>query len=434
MKRLQNLIVTVMLLSISACSLLPQTEPKGLMLPESTFQQVKQNIASDAKTQESLQRLSQKGQDLLEASEETQPFQLPADSVFEFGWCDSNPPNNSLGRLVRTLSEQSTHWRELSQLYLFTHQPELLRKSANDLLSWARSGDLFNGYELGMEPEQAWFPGREEGFCNRSWHMMLDSIWQTYALINASQAYWVLDRHSSGVTNKEKDEIRDWIKKDLVPAVNAGFHAWTRWADAHPNSQAYERYRSDNHLPWSLVGLAAAGFALGDEELLAYVYSGGSYDDGFSGPYQNPSSFGAVIANAIKAGGEVYDEKIRNVHNKGFSYAMFSLTAQSMMAHMMEVHNQDRSCWFFKSPEGGSIIEALRHYAPFVAGQQELPNPNEKTNPRFSRFIYRMLLTKPWLSDADRALFTEAASLELPAQNFTQGLGDIELLFPLPAD
>ncbi|MGB1090896.1 MAG: alginate lyase family protein [Oceanobacter sp.] len=434
MRSLFHLIFLLIIGGLSACSVLPGKEPADLMMPSTTFQTVKARLNSNEKISASLEQLEQRNHQFRENRADSTPFKLDPGATFDYGWCEPKPRPNTLKKLADKLQEESAGYRDLAHYYLFTGHTESLRLASQGLLDWVHQSDLFNAYQLGMDTEQNWFPGIEEGFCNRSWNMMLDSMWQGYGLLNFSQLYWILDHEkqsSKVISEAEQKEIRTWLKYSLVPAVNGGFHAWTRWADAHPQSSAYQRYRSDNHLPWSQVGLAAAGFALGDTQLVNYVYQGGSYDDGYSGVYQNPSPLGQVITKSIKADGEVYDEKIRDPENKGFAYAMFSLIPQTMMAHLAETHLNDKSWWTFKGPSGGSILDGLRHYAPWVAGERPLTNPLEKTSPSFYRFIYRILLSKSWLSDADREIFIRAARMDLPAQVFIQGLGEIELLFPV---
>jgi hypothetical protein len=283
-----------------------------------------------------------------------------------------------------------------------------------------------------MDPTTASFPGVERGFCNRSWNMMLDSIWQTYGLINFSEAYNMLISSGYAATRKNDLElIGEWISKELVPAVNSGLHAWTKFADTHRHSAAYERYRSDNHLSWCLAGLATAGLALNDRALLDYVYYGTTYDDGVSGPYENPSALVKLIPFAIKPSGEVYDESVRASQHKGFFYGNFSLWALVITALNTEKAGYP-AVWMQKmTPESGTIAAALDRYAPYIANEKPLDDTEEKTNPEFFSFIYRLILPMDWVSEGRKELYLKAA-MTGRSQNIRQGLGSIDLITAPP--
>ena len=262
--------------------------------------------------------------------------------------------------------------------------------------------------------------------------MMLDSIWQTYGLINFSEAYSILNASElSADHKKELDTVRTWLKTRLVPAVNAGFHAWTRFADANPKSRAYKRYRSDNHLSWSLAGLATAGYALQDKALLDYVYYGTAYDDGTSGPYENPSSLTKLIPFAIKANGEIFDEGERSAQHKGFFYGNFSLWALVITAINTERAGYPPLWETQFSPESGTIAMAMDRYAPFVSGELPLTDPEEQTKPEFFSFIYRLVVYRDWVQNARISLYKKAANAA-ESQSIRQGLGSIDLITVKP--
>ena len=144
--------------------------------------------------------------------------------------------------------------------------------------------------------------------------------------------------------------ISAWLLA-LTEAVNSGFNAWTKWADAHPNSSSYERYRSDNHLSWALAGLIAGATALGDDELAAYVLDGGSWTDSYEGAYQNPSSIRSVIDWAIEPDGRMYEEKI--LRDPPIGYSFFHLWAMMLVARVAEVHHQPPPDGVARRPENG---------------------------------------------------------------------------------
>jgi len=360
------------------------------------------------------------------------PFILES-NTFDFGWCQPTPGRNTtLKDLTTRLEHQSALARDLMQLHAATGSEDAFNKGLTYLYRWATEATLFNAYELGMDASTASFPGIEKGYCNRSWNMMLDSIWQTYGLINFSEAYSILKASelSSGHQN-ELDTIRAWLKTRVVPAVNAGFHAWTKFADTHPTSRAFMRYRSDNHLSWSLAGLATAGYALEDKALLDYVYYGTAYDDGTSGKYENPSSLIKLIPFAIKPTGEIFDEAERSSKHKGFFYGNFSLWALVITAINTEQAGYPPVWEAQFTPESGTIAKALDRYAPYVSGDLPLIDAEELTKPVFFSFVYRLVVHKDWVQNTRIPMYQKAANAA-ESQSIRQGLGSIDLITVKP--
>ncbi|MDF1762125.1 MAG: hypothetical protein P1U57_01835 [Oleibacter sp.] len=359
----------------------------------------------------------------LDRTEKPDPFILETGEQFEFGWCIPDDRNRTLKDLANRLTKESAHARDMAHRYVYTKDTEALRVAYEYMNEWAKKSTVFNGYELDMKPEKATFTGIEAGFCNRSWNMMLDSIWQSYGLMNFSQVYLTLANHKDdiGISEAELVRLKHWLLNSLVPAVNSGFHAWTRWADAHPTSGAYTRYRSDNHLSWCLAGLAAAAQATGAKKLMSYVVFGTEYDDGFSGPYKNPSHLTAFTMLAINDEGEVYDEKVRTSQHKGFSYANFSswamlhayISAKSFYGDNAEV-NLERT--------EERILSAFTHYAKYVSGDVPLSDLKETTTPSYYAFAYR--LAEQWLPS--KGSLCDAVN-STGHQKILQGLGSTAL-------
>src|SRR5690606_14816203 len=69
----------------------------------------------------------------------------------------------------------------------------------------------------------------------RPWNFALDAMWQTYGLVGASDAYYILKRNGYTLTPNDDTNYRNFIKR-IASAVNSGFHAWTKWADYHPGN------------------------------------------------------------------------------------------------------------------------------------------------------------------------------------------------------
>ncbi len=356
------------------------------------------------------------------------PFVLAADT-FDFGWCRQPERNKTLKDLSSRLEHQSSFARDMAQLYIYTGDTEALKATYQMIKAWSEQSTLFNAYNLRMRPEEADFPGKEDGFCNRSWNMMLDSIWQTYGLINFSQVYLTLKKHGEAIALKEEQIVNldQWLIDDLAAAVNAGFHAWTRWADAHPNSRAHMRYRADNHIAWSLAGLAAAAQATKNRELMNYVVLGTPYKG-----YANPSHLTAFVELAINEQGEVYDEQVRAGQHKGFFYANFSLWAT--------LHSMISAKSFYseveKSPEVKSPLTSVdakleagfTNYASRVSSNNKMHDSKEKTDPAFFSFSYK--LASGWLTKSKTLCASADAKKE---QHIWQTLGSISLA-TLPCD
>jgi hypothetical protein len=419
-RALSSMAIVTVCCVLGACQSSP---PKGILLDDSTYQSIKSTLSDPTSSaSRALEALAKS------TPPDPDPFQLPFGETFEFGWCRPAVHNRTLKDLTERLTNESAYARDDSIYYLYSGDHKRLQQAIDRTLAWTKKSTLFNGYQLGMAPEQGSFPGMQKGFCNNSWNMMLDSIWQAYGLINFSQVYLTLKQSDQANSHAEDIVVmHDWLQKQLVPAVNAGLHAWTRWADAHPTSKAYERYRNDNHISWSLAGLAAAALALNDKPLMSYVYEGTAYDDGYSGLYRNPSNLKTQLENVISSTGQIYDEPIRTPQHKGFFYGNFSLWALVMATDITERAGYP-ALWNHHGQQGGSILTALDYYAPLVAGQQVLPDPNEKTQPGFFNFTYQLMLNKTWLTPEQHQRYSAAANNNRSDRNILQGPGRMGLL------
>ncbi|HEX8539655.1 MAG TPA: alginate lyase family protein, partial [Cystobacter sp.] len=223
--------------------------------------------------------------------------------------------------------------------------------------------------------------GQTADYCSdRPWNFALDALFQAYGLINASDAYVLLKRNGYPLSASDDAAVREWLRKS-AEAVNSSFQAWTRWADAHPTSSAYTRYRSDNHLSWALAGLLAASVALEDSALAGYVLDGTSWTDRRNGAYANPSHIKDVINRAIESGtgsaneGRVYEEKI--LRDPALGYSLFHLWAMSLVAQTAEVNYARPGFWNYVAPNGGSLSKAYQRYTAFILGERASPQAGE---------------------------------------------------------
>jgi len=421
MSRLLKMLLGVPILAATALS--PAVAAQELLY---TRDHVLDHLREQSSNPGTLQQQAIEGlKNRLKHSQPPDPFILDA-PTFDFGWCRPPERNKTLKDLSSRLEKQSSHARDMAHLYIYTGNTDALKDAYRYFKAWSDTSTLFNAYELGMIPEKADFPGKEEGFCNRSWNMMLDSIWQTYGLINFSQVYLTLANHHQKIAVDRSDikQLEHWLVTDLAAAVNAGLHAWTRWADAHANSKAYKRYRADNHIAWALAGLGAAAQATGNRALMDYVVHGAAYGDqhskGHAGDYVNPSHLTAFIALAIGEDGEVYDEQIRAVQHKGFFYANFSLWAM--------LHTSISALNFYTEDDNeladsmNRLKRGLRQYAKRVSGAEGMQDPLEKTEPAFFSFNYK--LATQWLEHDPT--FCKAANAK-KQQLIRQSLGSTAL-------
>jgi len=401
--------------------------PPGLFFTRTQLDTIKQRIEQNTAPY-AAQFSSLKNKADSDLNSEPQPFHMDNPKAMEFGWCGSaGGEDNSLKDLSEKLTSQSNKARNLALAFVLTDESQYADKAKSYLMRWATGSTLLNMYELNINFQTSSFDGIEEGFCNNSWNMGLDSIWQTYGLINFSDTYVLLTRNGYTLSETENNVLQTWLREKLLPATNAGFHTWTRWADAHPSSSAYTRYRSDNHLSWSLAGLASAAAALNDETLWAYVYKGGSYNDGYSGNYANPSHFEAHLGRAIDNDGVVYDQAVRASEHKGLFYANFSTWALSLVAQIAEVAKGE-NYWEFEAEGGGSLVKAFDNYAPYTAGDKAPPDAEETTDPQFFRFMYEWLVGNSWVTGERLALYTSARNSAARNQIIQQSIGPVALV------
>ena len=422
------LLLFAILSSVTACikdeTSLREKYPHTLFLPYTVL---------DENSSEEFRQSVSDLESLLISTQSPEPFVLQGNTLYS-DWCKPTPRHNqSFKDLINRLRDESSISRDMAQLYLATGEKKAGDKAIQYLNAWAEGSTLLNGYDLGMDPGKATFTGIEEGYCNRSWNMLLDSVWQAYGLINFSIAYSILIDTPELQRNytAELDNSRRWLIKEAIPAVNAGLHAWTKFADENPTSRAYQRYRADNHIAWALAGLATAGLALQDKALIDYVYYGEPWDDGISGPYPNSSALINYIPVAINQQGEVFDQAERAKQNKGFFYGNFSLWAMVISATAIDLAGYP-SLWAYHKEDSGSIQDALIYYAPYIAGDIPLPDPHENTNPKFFSFIARMAIPHLKLSKSEKASLVAAANAIERPERISQSPGHIGLVTQKP--
>lgn len=349
------------------------------------------------------------------------PFTVANMSQIRFNWCssDNDGIDNSLADAQRHIESQSHVMRVLALQYALTRETQWGTKALALMKSWAVAHTPVNIYDFHPNFQTATIDGMTSDFCSdRPWNFALDAMWQTYGLTNVSDAYLLLTRNGFGVSAADDALLKGWILK-MAQAVNSSFHSWTKWADLHPGSSSYQRYRNDNHLSWSMIGLLAAGVALDDDDLISYVIEGGTWDDQRSGPYANPSSIRNVIDGAIEANGRVYEERINRDPPIGYSF--FHLEPMVLIARIDEVLGQDR-VRSYKGADGAGIDTALANYARFVLGTPVAGGEGNMTN-----YAWLYFFAQRWAPAT--AILAEAAARAPANQMIQQAAGPVVFLF-----
>ncbi|MFP2957832.1 alginate lyase family protein [Myxococcus sp. 1LA] len=323
------------------------------------------------------------------------PFRMTNISAITYHWCstDNDGIDNSLADATNKFQDDGDRMRTLALQYALSGDTRYASRAALFLMTWAAQHTPVNLHDLGVDYARARLNGQTEGFCsNRPWNFALDGLFQTYGLINASDAYVLLKRNGYALSAADDTAVREWLRKS-AEAVNSSFQAWTRWADANPNSSAFARYRSDNHLSWALAGLLAASVALQDEALAKYVLDGTSWTDRRNGAYANPSHVKDVINRAIESGtgaaneGRIYEEKI--LRDPAIGYSLYHLWALSLIAQTAEVNYARPGFWSHVTPNGGSIRKAYDRYTAFILGERPSPQAGEGPPTSYS-WLYEM--------------------------------------------
>lgn len=362
----------------------------GLFISRADLDRAKMRIASGDPLWET-QRSLVEGRANTAMGLTADPFHMDDVLMIEFGWCGGNDDvDNTLSEATGKFEKQSDPMRTLALQYALTGDTQYADKSVELMLAWASEQTIVNLYDFNIDYAAGSFDGiTEDGFCGvRPWNFTLDTMWQTYGLINVADAYLLLTRNGYALDPGDDAALRDWIGR-LIAAVDSSFHAWTKWADAHPNSGSYERYRSDNHLSWALTGIIAGAAALEDDALAAYVLEGGSWTHPQGGAYANPSSIRAVIDLAIEADGRIYEEKI--LRDPPIGYSFFHLWAMSVVARVAAVHFEevgDPGVWEFIGEDGGGMRQAYDRYAGFIDGSKMSPEPQQEGDLTNYRWLY----------------------------------------------
>lgn len=356
---------------------------------------------------------------------EADPFVMQDITEITFGWCGGGG-EGTLSEATSRIEEQSDRIRTLALQFALTGDQRYADKSLSLMLAWAEVHTPVNLYDFNPDFGSAQIDGQTDGFCSdRPWNFALDAMWQTYGLINAADAYLLLTRNGYDLDGADDDQVRDWLLTQ-AEAVNSSFHAWTKWADNHTSAGSYERYRSDNHLSWSLAGLIAAAAALDDEELASYALSGGTWTDRRAGDYENPSHIRDVIARAIEGDadgerGRLYEEKITRDPPVGYSF--FHLWAIAIVAQVADLHFDD-DIWTHAGPDGGSIEDAYDRYTAFVLGERDSPEPDQDGDMTGLSWHYEIALHQ-W----DKPRYRQAVE-QLDRNRFiVQSWGPLALLF-----
>lgn len=276
----------------------------------------------------------------------------------KYQWCnpDNDGIDNSLSEAVAKLEREGDSVRTLAMQYALTGDRRYGDKAMEYFRAWANRSTPVNMYDFYAQtsPFDAKLRGMTGEFCsNRPWNFALDGLFQGYGLINFADAYVLLTANGYGLSAQDDSLTRRYLLR-LTEAVNSSFHAWTRWADAHPSSSSYSRYRYDNHLSWGLAPLLAASVALKDDSLAQYVLAGGSWTDSRAGAYKNPSHIRTLLDRSILADGRIIDP-VEFGREEGYTY--FHLWPMQLVARMGELHHS-QDLWHYRGADGAGLEKA----------------------------------------------------------------------------
>jgi hypothetical protein len=345
------------------------------------------------------------------------PFTMTDISSIVFHWCseDTDGIDNSLWDATNHFTRQSHSIRALALQYALTTDRQYADKAVALMKAWSASHTPVNIYDFDPDFLNATIDGMTQDYCSeRPWNFALDAMWQAYGLTNVGDAYILLTRNGYTIPPTDDAAIRQWII-EVAQAVNSSYHAWTKWADLHPRSSSFVRYRNDNHLSWSMLGLLAAGVALDDQALVAYVLEGGAWNDGRSGLYANPSPILTVLDGAIEASGRVYEERINRDPPIGYSF--FHLWPMLLIARIDEVLGPDR-VHEYKGQDGAGLREAMLRYVPYILGT---PVAGGEGNMTTHAWLY--YLAQRWWPN--ETAFDQAQARGAANQIISQSLGPV---------
>lgn len=405
------------------------SELAGLFMTKQDRGEIRKAAESGSKLSRSrLGALMSRADGLLSAK--ASPFWMEDIAQIRFGRCGAaRGRNDTVSELCDELDKQSGSMRDLALAYSLSGKKRYAKKAEELMLAWARGGTLLNLYDLNIDFEKATFDGMTtDGFCSdRPWNMALDGMWQCYGLINASDAFVLLDSGGYEFGEIDKQEIEVWIRS-LAEAVNSSFHAWTRWADANPSSSAFQRYRSDNHLSWCLAGLLAAAIALDDDALAAYVLSGGEWEDSKAGAYANPSSIRSVLQLAIQSDpngpnhGRMFEEKI--LRKPPMGYSLFHLWPMTLVATMAE-KRYGETVWVSEDGDEAGLKEAFERYARYVLGELDSPKPEQEGRRDEYAWLFE-IASSVW---PEETLFRRARDSGRRDRDVRQSIGPVSLIY-----
>lgn len=409
-------------LVLACTSLAAGAAPRGLFIDDADITRLRasaQGSSGDAGVRSSYSQLSGLAQGALD--DVADPFTVANMAALTYHWCstDSDGIDNSLWDAQRHIEAQSHAVRNLALQYAVTQDAQYGNKALALMKAWAAAHTPVNMYDFNINFQNGTVDGMTTGSCSdRPWNFALDAMWQGYGLVNMSDAYLLLSRNGFSISAADNTLLRGWILK-MAQAVNSSHHAWTKWADAHTNSSVFERYRVDNHLSWSNLAILAAGVALDDQAQINYVLTGGSWNDGRSGAYANPSPILYVINGAIEANGRVYEERINRDPPIGYSF--FHLQPMTLIARIDEVLGRGQ-VWRYKGTDGAGLQEAFTHLQPYIMGT---PSGSAEGNLTSHAWLY--FFAQHWWPNVSG--FADAKARASATQSVQQTAGPVTFLF-----
>lgn len=362
------------------------------------------------------------------------PFVHDGPETMRFGHAERRlqPPDDTIPEMETKLRRDTDAMRTLALSAALEGDPRDRAAALRLMRRWAREHTVVNVYDYDPDFVAARIAGMTEGFHSaRPWNFALAVMWQTYGLINASDAYLLLSRTGPGLNAADRAALSDWIRR-LAEGVNSSLHAWTRWADgsearrraAGETAPVARRYRADNHVSWALAGLLAAAAALDDRALADYALHGAEWRDRRAGRQANSTPLLRLLDLAIEAGpepetaGRIYEERLPRDPPVG--YALFHLQALALAARIAEIHFAT-DLWRFRGADGAGLLDSFGRYRAYLAGDRTSPDPDERMGQP-----WLFALSPPGFGGPERAALL--AAKPLPA-HLSHAIGPVDLLF-----
>ena len=251
--------------------------------------------------------------------------------------------------------------RDLCLVYEVTGEDRYADKAKSIIVSWA-THEPQPGRNLEKEP----YAGQGHGATIAGLGLNVGSFARSMA-----SAYSLVWPHLSGA---ERSAIKDWFLF-LAAEIKEGHEAWI-------DNDYYGKQPFNNHLSGHNMGLAAIGFALGDEALINYALDSPENPKDWKEMHDgailmeskpNPSQLyhrdpTLTTGAAPPANGEIYDRyrviTTRDRRGLGMPYAFFHQRMLMVTAEMAFLNGRD--LYRYEGPHGENLRLTFDAHAPYL--------------------------------------------------------------------